>query len=94
MLSREVVSAWRSLLVKVGLVPRQLDPLTLRDQRALGLRRWFAFLRRALARRLAVFFDMAERLLVEGLAQVGTRAAEATARRRPLVGRHDGTHRQ
>lgn len=34
-----------------------------RDQRALGLRRWLAFLRRALARRLAVFFDMAVRLL-------------------------------
>ena len=41
------------------------------DQRAFGLLRWLAFLRRALARRLAVFFDMAARLLIPGSVQVG-----------------------
>jgi hypothetical protein len=43
-----------------------------RGQRAFGLRRWLAFLRRAFARRLAVFLDMAVRLLSRGSCPGGT----------------------
>ncbi len=47
-----------------------------RGQRALGLRRWLAFLRRAFARRLAVFFDMAERLAVPRQSRSSPRSLE------------------
>ena len=43
-----------------------------RGQRAFGLRRWLAFLRRAFARRLAVFLDMAVRPLSRGSCPGGT----------------------